>query len=321
MLGVSASSEIASSLQSDVLAGLWQELQEAAAAVAEDDDDDDDSFSETDTDEPSQHQQTAPQTAEMVGPTATELESIKELIQFDHEYIKPVQVHFTSKPVDNNDRVNVSPVAASANRNNLNTTNNRSVAAKSNSKPKKMVSVVNVNISAATRSQQPEPVVCSSTNGPNPVLTLATPDAGLDLPDFFETEDILNFNDDLIKDIDIDKLLTGGIIDNEVSKQQPVLSSSISQDNTRKRKCSDDSESSTATVCSAVKQPRVSNDFCFQTLVKFDDIFSSQNAEIKPDSVVGEMSEVGSPASVVSSSSSHDDLWEESFSELFPTLI
>lgn len=311
MLGVSASGENASCLQSDVLAGLWQDLQEAAAAVAEEDDDED--FSETD--KPPQHQQrAAAQDAAMVGPTTAELESIKELIQFDHEYIKPVQVPIKIQ-TNNKKSTNHADAIAAVPANNA-----KSAVVKCNSnKPKKMVSVVNFNISANCQPKQ----IATPVKNQQPT-TPVTSDTGLDLPEFFETEDILDFNCDLIKDIDIDHLLNGGIIDNvippaDVGKQQKQhpISSIISQDNPRKRKCSD-VDSSTAN-CS-VKQTKL-DDFCLQTVVKFDDIFS-QSDETKSDSVISELSEAGSPASVTSlSSSSHDDLWEESFSELFPTLV
>lgn len=236
----------------------------------------------------------------MVGPTAAELESLKELIQFDHEYIKPVQVNFVP--------ANTKAVAAPT----------KSVV-KCN-KPKKMVSVINVGVS----NDQTEPVNSISQQTVTPAQ-----DVSLDLPEFFES-DILNFNTDLIKDLDLDKLLTGGIIDNEIpaevskpplQQQQQPISCSISQDNPRKRKCSDVTDSSTA-KCSKPIMQSATDDFCFQTVVKFDDIFTHSDNVIQQSESVSELSEAGSPASVVSSSSSsHDDLWEESFSELFPTLI
>jgi len=228
--------------------------------------------------------------------------------------MKPIQVHAHSikKPSNVFKVVAAAPAPAKSAVVKCNSNNN---------KQQKMVSVVNVNVSANCTSKP----VNSNTNSQQ-CTTPVTPDTGLSLPDFFETEDILNFNTDLIKDLDIDKLLTGGIIDNELSpadvgkqQQQQTLSSVISQDNPRKRKCSDADVSST--VQSNTKQPKT-DDFCSQTVVKFDDIFS-QNDDIQSENMISELSEAGSPASIVSmsSSASHDDLWEESFSELFPTLV
>ena len=347
MLGVSASSENATSLQSDVLAGLWQELQKAAEAVAQEDSD-----VCSEADEPQQHQQTTtPQDAALVGPTTAELESIKELIQFDHEYMKPIQVHSQAvkKPANIIKVIAAAPAAAPAAKSvvvkpTCNITSNNNVN-NNLKKQQKMVSVVNVNVST---NCPPKPVYSTSisnttitncqqyTTSVSPVTPVApmtplTPDTGLNLPEFFETEDILNFNTDLImKDLDIDKLLTGGLIDNELNpadvgkeQQQPqqTLSSVISQDNPRKRKCSDANIFSSTVHSSNSKQPKT-DDFCSQTVVKFDDIFS-QNDDIHSESIASELSEAGSPASIVSTSSSisHDDLWEESFSELFPTLV
>jgi hypothetical protein len=227
----------------------------------------------------------------MVGTTAEQLESIKELIQFDHEYIKPVQLDNNKKPA------NVTKVVNSP---------TDTIVVKCNKKPQKMVSVINLKANS-----QVKPVDMNAHS--HQTVTPVKQDTGLELPEFFENEDILNFGADLMKDLDIEKLLGGGIIDN-VDKQSPPASSVISQDNPRKRKASD--------ITDCIKQTRT-DDFCFQTMVKFDDIFS--NDETQPESNISEqLRDAGSPASVASLSSSssiHDDLWEESFSELFPNLV
>lgn len=264
-------------MQCDVLAGLLQELQEAATDAA---------VTKTTTAEVATPATSDDKTAAtlshapVVGPTAADLESIKELIQFDHEYIKTVQVQ---------NSVNSKPAAAAA-------------AAKKKTKPK-MVSVINVSVSANQAS-------------PAKPTTPEQSDAKLDLPDFFNTE-MLNLSPDLLDDLnallgEVNTSSSNTASDCKDGKQlqQPSF---VSQNNTtHKRKSSDSSSSPT-------KMSRVDSDLCYETIARFDDLFSPEEP-VSPHSV-SDLSDARSPASEISSPGLGDDMWEESFTELFPSLV
>ncbi len=277
--------------QSDLLLGLLRQITEAATE-----------------DQPSAIVQPRcnenPKTdvqVKVVGPTTAELESINELIKFDHIYYKTPD---------------------SANKDNV-------VNVVKEEEPKNVSVSVTVAAQPITSVQQQvtTPSASCPTNQSKEVSGLTTPQ--LDLP--VDINDLLDLSTDSWNQlIDLDVLLQGELNLTAEVTAATVTDTCVTATNTKSSVSLISKDKSIVKNSSSRKRKAVepismetnsviTNDQLLSpdSRLNFDMDLTSQSS---PFSESCYSSDIGSPKSDISSALG-DDIWEESFTELFPSLV
>jgi len=291
-------SSLDSHAQSDVLLGLLKQITEAAAEEAQ-------PGEQIVQPELSQTAQSDSQVSAVVGPTTAELESINELIKFDHIYYK-------------------APNGADKD------------SVKSQEVEPKNVTV-SVTVAAQPITEVPQqvatPPASTTTNQNKEVIDLTQ--SQLDLP--VDINDLLDISSDSWNQLmDIDALLQGELnsttevtaatVTNTPAATTNISSgvSLISKDksivkNSKQNKLSSSRKRKAAEPITMETNSVIANDQLLtpDSLLNFDTDLSAQKS---PFSESGYSSDIGSPQSDISSALS-EDLWEESFTQLFPSLV
>ena len=253
----------------------------------------------------SEHTRTS---APVVGPTTAELESLNELIKFDHVYYK------VTTPGGNNQTVTVVPTTTP-----LKEGISVSVVqpAKQSTKAKQLSLVPKVSTSELSKQQSANSTY-NETDLQLPEIDLPPLDESLD--HLLDLDNILT--EDLIQSSTTQALLPSPAVPQVAATPQTTLSSGynfVSKDtlqvpklsqNSRKRKCSTDLNLKSITF-----QQRNQRHMS-------DDIFGLDDSSITSSDALSPRSDssfLGSPQS--DSSLLGEDGWEESFTELFPTLV
>lgn len=244
--------------------------------------------------------------AEVVGPTTEELESFKELIQFDHVYFKPQAAKQAS--VEN-------PAV---------------VAAQKPACMKSAVSIIKPSVKAAAQKD----------SSPAPVPSPASPaeDASSEVTSDFLPLGEIDLTSTLEELIDLGSMLREDLVDSQCQGLQDSQSadciaadsfSSVSEacstSSSRKRKSS--AIDTYSKPKSARKDPLATDSY---SLFPGSDTFgleaslspSSLNSSVSESGYCSDSSVLGSPKSDVSGDLGVESAsWEETFSELFPSLI
>ena len=245
---------------------------------------------ETDSDDKQTVAKDNTQSICVVGPTTTELESLNELIKFDHVYYKSEAD--VASPSD------VSSV-------------NRAVSKSGKVQPTSVNSLLKTNIVQTT------PDVTADLK--EATISSADDNSDIDLPHTLE---------------DIDFAALSESLEQQLIDLDAILKDSVAMETSQEEKASD--------ICEPLlkKQKLCESDFVQETKVKIetdtapalpDDLFSqSSDFLIVPSSPVlksgslsdsGYSSDAASPRSDVSVLYETDNHWEESFTELFPSLL
>jgi len=216
----------------------------------------------------------SPSNTVCLGPSATELESVKELIQFDHIYYKPAttasQPHVELGQVCENTEIHI--VTDSE----LPTISSMDTALPESLAPEEAVMPIHTDT----------PVMPGPIHTDTPALQSVIDN----LLDIDELLDLSNFNWDSMNNFDFESL-------------------------------TDTSEDVAPSVCKSDSQSRQSVHVNITATSTLPDtsgyaVMADASSPLN-DSVYGDSSDLGSP---VQSEASIDDLWEESFTELFPSL-
>ena len=239
--------------------------------------------------------------SEVVGPTTEELESFNELIQFDHVYYKPAA---------SQSKGSVGSVPASA---------------KKTPSKRAAVSIIKPAVRAVAQGQPAQETVVVKEE-PQEELSLGE-------------ADLAGLSQTLEELIDLDALLKEDLMADSQNPPSPVAMdaaslTSVDKPGSRKRK---HEPTQVEELCANKKKSSLSVDTAY-----FQDSFSSNDSSLFPgidsfgldsslspvkSSSVSEsgyssdLSDMGSPKSDISGDMGGDALWEESFSELFPSLI
>lgn len=252
------------------------------------------------------HRQPQP-TATVVGPTATELESIKELINFDHIYYKVPSGAYTDSVQEE--------------------------------KPKSVYVSVTVAAEPITVQQQQvaTPLVSSSTNQntKEDIIDLTQPQLDLpmdvninDLLDMSSWNELMDIDDLLQRDLATTAEVKATTVTNTpviapatnisggvslISKDSSIATSSKHQKSLISRRKRKAEEPITLETDNFITD----HGLLSPSLLSFDSEMSYNN---ETSGYGSDLSDIGSPKSDISSALS-DDLWEESFTELFPSLL
>jgi len=291
----------ASDLQNDLLLNLLQQISESVSEG-----DDEASVINQPTDAQTDSSTDVKVKTEVVGPTTEELESFNELIQFDHVYYKPA----------------VSLSAAS--------NSSAAVTTKAAPSPKRAaVSIIKPTVRAATQVQQP--------TVPQPKQEPAPTELS------FGEADLAGLSQSLEDLIDLDALLQEGIMSE--SSLCPVATalndiasiSSVDETSSRKRKLDNEDviekDACKKPLCIKSEFMDSSSNSDISSLFPTNDTFGLESglstaacspvtrSSLSESGYNSDMSDAPSPQSDVSGGLADSTIWEESFSELFPSLV